>query len=401
MSKSHSGTPIWNREPFTFWDQATASKPFTKPCRFNGSSEDYWDWLKRIESLCGASPAATTRVGLTSHIQIPGTLFVQAFTRYWLKAANNAVFYMIPEEIADAIHGTHLTWVDADVFANLPDAMGILLESPGPGFQIYSSGQGDSPWHDVTDLLLLRVKDPDSRARIADNLNIDPETPNLQLFFWIAGTTGNGKVGSMNWGVFHVDKNMRLNHLGAGLEGVLDKLRAQAEHLVQQQAFLEPLRGKQTERDVIKALNKTVSDSQRDLLEGGEAQKASLANCMNFLAKFVIISNCDWFKGLLERVPPPGVRAMPHKARKLWEQYGERLRVHLPDGPDTAEEEAAREAEDGHTGHRKSPVRHFVPGFLRNQPYGPGRALRRIVWVRPFWRGEIQVAGPPAPPSVR
>jgi len=33
-------------------------------------------------------------------------------------------------------------------------------------------------------------------------------------------------------------------------------------------------------------------------------------------------------------------------------------------------------------------VRRLVRGHWRNQPYGPGRSMRRRQWIEPFWRGE-------------
>jgi len=393
MSQAHSGIPLWNTAAFGLWDVQTAQKPWHGPCKFDGTSEDYWTYLRRAETICSPFAGPTkTRVGKTASIHIPTQLFQPVFVRYWLRAAKTSEFHLLPQDVATAIHGTRLTWIDAEAFAALPDAMGIMLEAPGPEFQLYSHGPtGD--WHDVRDLLLLKIKDPDTRARVLDNLKLDPEDESSQLFTWIAGAREQGS-GALNWGVFHVSKNMKLTHLAEGLDDLLDRLQHQAERY-EFTVAPEEVGPRPTARDFIRKLNQIGKDSQRDFTEGHDEQRRSLASCMNFLAKFVLISNCEWFKPGLEQVLPTGLRARPHQARKLWALYGKRFRVHLPP-PDQTEvaEDAPQEAAEGPAGHRKSPVRHFVPGFLRSQPYGPGRSLRKIIWVLPFWRGKIQVGAP-------
>jgi len=39
------------------------------------------------------------------------------------------------------------------------------------------------------------------------------------------------------------------------------------------------------------------------------------------------------------------------------------------------------------TGTHASPRGHWVSGFWREQPHGPGRTLRKTLWIEPFWRG--------------
>lgn len=389
-SRPHSGIPLWHTEGFGRWDLVTSRAPWPKPCRFDGSSQDYWEFLRRAERLAAPlSGGARTRVGYESNIGIAPSIFVSANVSYWLRAAKDAAFYMLDEGVVEAIASTRLTWVDAEAFATLPDAFGILIEQPGPGLQLYSSSP-DGDWHDVSDILLLRVKDPDNRARLCDNLRVDPADPAIQIFTWIAGSL-HGDRGSLNWGVFHVSGDMRLNQLSDGLEDLLARLTRQAQ-VVGPVRVEEPKRAKQSTRDFVREVNALNESVLRDYTEGADQQRASMANLVNFLAKVVLLSNCDWFKPLLEKVPPPGARAMPHKARKLWDLYGNRMRVHLP-APDDEGDGGAADAggEDAaHHGHR-SPVRHRVEGFFRNQPYGTGRTLRKVIWIQPFWRGRTIV----------
>jgi hypothetical protein len=44
-------------------------------------------------------------------------------------------------------------------------------------------------------------------------------------------------------------------------------------------------------------------------------------------------------------------------------------------------------------------TRWVVRGHWRNQPYGPERALRRLTWIEPHWKGPE--GAPPATTSSR
>jgi hypothetical protein len=46
------------------------------------------------------------------------------------------------------------------------------------------------------------------------------------------------------------------------------------------------------------------------------------------------------------------------------------------------------EAAEPGGGHHSSPRLHWVMGHWRDQPPGPGRELRRMVWIDPHTRGE-------------
>ena len=110
-----------------------------------------------------------------------------------------------------------------------------------------------------------------------------------------------------------------------------------------------------------------------------EASQEAQNDTLRFLMRFVLLANSEGFDKLCKPLPPPGLKPgrTSGKAReihaRLYERWGKRFEVAAPK---LAEHE------------RQSPLRHYVHWFFRNQPYGQGRALRRIVWVHPFWRGK-------------
>jgi hypothetical protein len=86
-------------------------------------------------------------------------------------------------------------------------------------------------------------------------------------------------------------------------------------------------------------------------------------------------------------MPIPGIK--PGKTskkaleihEKLRYKWGNRYKIDVP-APETDEIH-----EEMPSGSHKTPIRHWVEGFFRQQPYGPGRSLRKIRWIRGFWRG--------------
>lgn len=47
------------------------------------------------------------------------------------------------------------------------------------------------------------------------------------------------------------------------------------------------------------------------------------------------------------------------------------------------------EVDQDETTGRRLTVRHYVRGHWRDQPYGPGRSLRRVTWVAPYIKGPV------------
>lgn len=129
--------------------------------------------------------------------------------------------------------------------------------------------------------------------------------------------------------------------------------------------------------DLINESNRVHRDAMQDLIRVDE-QAASLAVCEEFLIKFVLLYNCEWFQGRAVPLPPPGVKAMPHKSAQLWMDWGKRYKVILPP-PEQVQDAPEDENDQDHE--RRHPVRHWVRGFFRSQPYGPGRTLRKVLWI--------------------
>lgn len=376
--------PLWNTEGM-LWDKVVNTH--IGHHRFDGSSKDYWSYLRAVESLVAPLQfQGQSRVGLTSSVKIPPILLQQVNIRYWLRQCQESRYYLLNSDVVDALHSTDLTWIDAEAFASIPDAFGIIIEEPSDSFGIFaSSPTGD--WHAVSDLLLLRVKDLDNRERICDNLKVDSSDPSNQVFYWVAGSR-DGLVegrGSMNWGLFCVGENMKLDHLLDGLERFSKEMAARESEIVPAKLRVEASR-KSSLQSLANDMSQTMEAMHYDYTEGQDKQRTSMLSCVEFLAKAVLMANCEWFEKAAIAVPPPGVKALPHKARQLWEDYGHRYRVTLP--PADSNESTAQ----GHPlrdGERHGPIRHWVHGFFRSQPFGVGRTGRKIMWIRGFWRGKL------------
>lgn len=370
------GAPLWNAEAFDQWDKVVervAHRP-----KFDGSREDYWRYLQALEEiLSGHMGGATTRVGGVTTIRLHPAVFQQANVRYWLRQTRDAPFYLIGTEALAAFLHTDLTWIDAEAFAGLPDVTGIIIEHPSDAFRLFANGS----WLKVSDLLLVRVRDIDNRARICDNLGVDPADQSISVYQWYAGSRDNMEsgIGGLNWGVFSIRENMRLDEMLSGLE---EHVRAIAEREGRLSIASDTSPVKRGE-ELARSMNSVLAGIMADYTSGREQQQVSLLTCVEFIAKVVLLSNCDWFKSMATLEPPPGARAMPHKARKLWDLYGQRFRVQLP------HEDHESQVEEGSGSDRKSPYRHQVRGFIRSQPYGPMRSMRKVIWIRPYWRGRL------------
>jgi hypothetical protein len=73
---------------------------------------------------------------------------------------------------------------------------------------------------------------------------------------------------------------------------------------------------------------------------------------------------------------------LKHELGRISEQVhivGRTITIRKPSGSEPKEP-------DGKT--KRSPSIHWVRGFFRQQPHGPGKTLRRLKWIKPFLRGE-------------
>lgn len=379
----HPERPAIN-SPHICWDEI-ASKIANKKLRFDGSREDYWTYLHALEeTFVRAGTGLATKIGLDSYVRVPPVYAQYMNVRYWRRQHQDMPFYILDHAVRDALLNTDVGWIDAEAFLNLPDALGIVLNPVHEALSLFRTG-GINDYHPISDFLLFRVTDPEHRTRLAQHHGKDPEDPGLQIFYWMAMSRENWAegAGGMNFGSFPITSNVKLSDFSKSLDGVC---RASA---ARQLAFGEPtIKNQDPElEDLINESNRVHRDAMQDLIRVDE-QAASLAVCEEFLIKFVLLYNCEWFQGRAVPLPPPGVKAMPHKSAQLWMDWGKRYKVILPP-PEQVQDAPEDENDQDHE--RRHPVRHWVRGFFRSQPYGPGRTLRKVLWIAPFWRGKVRL----------
>jgi len=214
----HPEQPAINVKDFHF-------ERIAKGCVFDGSSSDYWAYLRAIEDgFIRAGSKMATRVGPDSAVRIPVTNLIHANARYWRLQNRDMPFYLLDHQVRDAILNTDLTWVDADAFTLLPDAIGIVIHPVHDDFSLFHT-QSSGDRHPVSDLLLFRVKDPENRARLCGHHGVDPGEPNLQMFFWIAFSRGNWTpgAGGINFGSFPITQNAKLSDFSAQTARIVEE----------------------------------------------------------------------------------------------------------------------------------------------------------------------------------
>lgn len=346
------------------------------PLKFDGSRDDYWTYLRRLEKgFANFGLDMAVKIGPDTHIKIPPiyTQFINA--RYWVRQNPKAPYYVLNAEVRDALLNTDLTWIDAEAFNALPDVLGIIVSPTHDDLSLFHhSEEGD--WHSISDMMLFRVKDPEHLARIAIHHGLPSDDPSIQFFYWAAFSRegwDKGK-GGINWGTFPITANVKLEDLAKDLDAYTRRIAARELALgdsvhwktndPEMEAFVE-------ENNIIHA------DYRKDL-EMVDQQSLSFNRCVEFIAKFALLHSCDWFKGRCVPLNPPGLKAMPHKAPALWRQWGHRYMVVPPP------REHSEETDEG-----SKRTRHFVRGFFRQQPYGPQHGLRRTQWIMAHWRGQV------------
>ena len=143
--------PLWNSVAFGAWDRLM--EKHGKSCRYDGTHADYWSYLRWLETNVFSSMngnGAACRVGPDSSVRIPALLLQSVNARYFLRQAGEPAYYVLTPDTIDALQSTELQWIDAEAFARIPDAMGLILPEPGNSLTLYANDVPDKFGNDFS-----------------------------------------------------------------------------------------------------------------------------------------------------------------------------------------------------------------------------------------------------------
>jgi hypothetical protein len=359
----------------------------TAGVRWDGSHADLMRYLHRLEKLFEPITTMSSYYGVETTVRLAPLHLQMGLTSYRIREHAQSPIYILDHEVCAALDQTNLTWIDAQSFAHLPQCFSIVVSEPSDKLTLFhTEADGKECWLPVSDYIVWRIHDPDQRARLAESHNIlNSDDPSIQMFAWV-GTSRqdyvNGSTAS-NWGSFVIGDNVKLDDLSRGLEATMKRVAEMAIAQGEMPRLVVPEDASDDYREFL-ARQDIENKGFLEDFRHSDAQGASLVVSSAFIAKFVLLHSCEWFKGHCVPLHPPGLKAMPHKAVMMKLAWGNRLKVVLPPCEMSQDDEL--------TDHeRKSPSRHWVPGFFRQQPYGPNRTLRRTQWIRSFWRGSTPI----------
>ena len=350
------------------------------------------DLLHWINSNCQIMSGAYTGVDtvIEGHsFRIDNTNFALIKASYATSAEGEKMPNYFPTpELVDALVGTELRWIDAEVFKTLPDAFTIRMPTPNQ-FRIL---MGDG-WHSFDDVILMRAKVPFMKRHLFHSHGEADPDPSWEAFYWLGQSRSELAEGIQNtvFGSFIIKENTKLEDLLQCLElwsrGTDDTLRVElaknhAVDTLDRTAKFGTTEFQRTNAEYFKsALESRINYSEEGYQTYMEALK--------FIIKFAILMNTEQFCTQIQPIPgqkPGKISKKAHEIRQklLW-KWGKRYKVVLPrvENPENEPENLG--------GTHKTPIKHWVMGFFRNQVYGPGRSLRKIKWIPGFWRGSDQL----------
>lgn len=358
--------------------------------RCDGSSSDYQAYLRAVEIFAASSIRTDLAVHITRKISlsVPPPHVHEVLFAYTYEATGRRCYHLTPE-FAQALHHTDLRWVEAAPFRSLPDGFALQIPSEA-GVLVY----GDGEWHPVTDIFVERMTDPD-RIEFAHETFPDCP-PDTQFFSWEAVSRAKIKeqVLYRNWGVFPIGEDMKLDTMMGGLEEWGQRTAESTSKLPDTAATVTPRQPNEGARQLAEYAQWTTSEFLKDTREHFSEHSIGCLSSVAFIAKWVLFTGTEGFDKAVSRRMPPGFKQKPKaskKAKAIQDRFlaawGHQFRVTLPPPDEQGEQEPSEPGRGAHA----SPVRHLVRGFFRNQAYGAGHTLRRLIWVQPFWRGKFAV----------
>jgi hypothetical protein len=303
---------------------------------------------------------------------------------------SDARYYFPTQELVQALNDTDLKWVDLRSFADLPAVVGIRLR----GFKC----KVNSEIHNCDDFLLMRDDTPGTRKKALEDHAVPEEHHDTALVFhWITQSRDELHLGlqSQTFGTFVLHQDMKLDTIIDAIdewsEREIRRVRGEAYSLglldrvdgTRERVDSDPYADAEDVRLVSEHAGYLTNTLKQ--LSWDDDQRQWYGDILRFVFKFVLLLSAEGVK--VKPLLPPGVKDKPNLSRKarkvheaLWKSWGKRYLVDVPAQPNEDPQD------------RKSPTRHLVHGFFRQQAHGPHHSLRRIVWVHPFMRGTTSLA---------
>lgn len=355
---------------------------------------DYTDadlllWLNNNAKLFSGAYTGVDSIIGDKRIELDNTNLSLALASYASAAEDEKMPNYFPTPaLIEALQGTELRWIDAEVFSHLPNAFTIRF----PVKDQFRMLMGDG-WHSMDDFLLMRAVSPLKRKHIFMCHGESNPEPDWEAWYWLSQSRSEVAKGLQNttYGSFIIKENTKLSDLMTYIENwsrqTDDKLREKVtgEGLTKMLSNVQATGDSRFRRDNAEYFKAAV-ESRINYSE--EGYKTYL-DALKFVLKFAILMNTEQFSP--QNMPVPGTKpgkiskkAAEIRQKMLW-KWGKRYKIDVPrhENPENEPENA--------DSHHKTPVRHWVMGFFRNQPYGVGRSLRKIKWIPGFWRGTDQI----------
>jgi hypothetical protein len=356
-----------------------------KQPKWDNTTEDMHYWFRLCETLHSGAYAGVNAVINNEVYKIDHTNLAICQTTYAIVAESDQFACYFPTaELVDALQGTRLEWVDLDIFKKLPDAWSLRFPTPNQFRMLLGDG-----WHSVDDILLYRAKSPGLRNHIFTVHGESAPEPEWEAYWWISQSRDECHTGYQNssYGSFILKQHTKLEDLMRYIENwsrITDirlRERVGGSDLMNSLDELEHTSPFEDQRTNAKHFKNAIASR----LNYDEEGYKTYLETLRFLIKFAIFANTEQFSA--QKMPIPGLK--PGKTskkaleihEKLRYKWGNRYKIDVP-APETDEIH-----EEMPFGSHKTPIRHWVEGFFRQQPYGPGRSLRKIRWIRGFWRG--------------
>lgn len=374
--------------------------------RYDHSDLDLVNFLHTCAAvgLGDASFGVHTRVGFT----IEGAAMSSGMdpintdlmlANYVLEAARGHTKQCFPTPaLHAALVDTDLAWVDVEAFRSLPDTLTIRLPETST-FQLMIGGGLAK----TSDVLLYRVKVPGLRRHTLLSHDVDTDAPNAEVWHWITQSRDEITEGIQVsfFGSFVIHESMKLDDILREIKSWSERQVKHAEKQVTEQGLLTVVDEQRREIEHLKPfLDQQGADEaahmirQAGFLESAlsqvdqtENERERFCEFVGYLMKFVLYLGSEQLYA--REVHPLGYRpqktsvAARHIQAKLLAKFGVRTILDIPFNQKAEDADAV----ETHT----SPTRHRVRGFFRKQAYGPGNALRKVIWVMQFWRGKLSL----------
>lgn len=371
---------IFTSEFFTGW-LLYLKQAGIPQARFNGTEEDLIYFLKTVCVLL-----QQTYVGVSSRIgdydfPIDGTNLALAKVAYWSIANRRVAEHYFPSKnLYQGLKDTDIKWVDFDIWKALPDQITIKVPVRN---DLLCNIMGE--YYSVDDIVLVRVKQPVLRVHHSELQGV-PLTDETEVWFWMTQSRDEADklLQNSTYGSIVLDSHTKLEDLLDRLVKYAARVDVDLAKQVSEEHIIEMIDNHK------KTLKTKYGTEHAEYVKGMLSDRDSRVSVsyqhykdiLEFVLKFVTFKATDQFKRQPIKIPGIKPGKLSAKAQeiqaKLFARYGSRYTVDLPPAPPMPPEEP---------GSHKTPIRHLVKGFFRQQPYGVGRSLRKTVWILPFWRG--------------